>query len=144
MPKKLIIFVALLIALLVFQAKVIMPSVYEIIASDFFLEDSGDEKSRVSSTNLLTDSAYKQCNAYVEEALDSQSPILFSDQPINAFSLGNFKYVINADFKVTPADGTASTRRYVCRIQYLEGSDHSDLSNTENWSIEGISGIDNL
>ena len=138
MKKNLFIFIILLVALLAFQAKVIMPIIYDVIASDFFLEDSDDEKNRLSSNNLLTDAAHKQCNLAAEEELSIEGSVNFSERPLNAFSLGNYKYVINADIEILPNDGPTFIKRYVCRIKYLEGNDNSGFSNSENWSIEGL------
>jgi len=131
-----------LVILLAFQAKVVMPIVYDIAASSFFLEDSGDEVNRTSTSNLMTDTAFTQCNTYIaNEALPNQS-INFSEKPINAFSLGNFRYVINADIEIQPVDAAPIFKRYVCRIAYKNGDDTTGLSEADNWSVDGISGLD--
>ncbi len=144
MKSKIIIFIVVLVALLAFQSKVIMPVLYDIAASDLFLEESGDEKNRTSSVNDMTTAAFNQCNNYIEKELLSEQNILFSDTPLNAFSLGNFQYVVNADIDVQPTDGASFTRRYACRIKYSYDEDSSGVSDPANWSIEGISGLDNI
>ncbi len=142
MKKNIYFLIGGLALLLAFQAKVVTPIVYDIAASDFFLEDSGDEANRTSSTTLMTDSAFTQCNSYIANEVLSDDSISFSEKPINAFGLGNFRYVINADIEIQPTDSAAHTRRYVCRIQYTEGDDTTALSDPDNWSIDGISGLD--
>ena len=146
MNKKIIFFIICLAALFAIQAKVIMPVIYDIVASDFFLEDSGDEKNRMTTSNLLTNSAFEQCNKYIENELSPENSITFPNQPLNAFSLGNFQYVINADIEILPADGNGAplSRKYVCRIKYLEENDQSGISNSENWSVDGLSGLDDI
>ena len=141
MKFKFLFFIICLVALFAFQAKVVMPIVYDIVASDFFLEDSGDEVNRTSSSTLMTNAAFNQCNTYVANDVLSDHTITFPKSPLNAFSLGNFRYVINADIDIQPADAAVFTRRYVCRIQY-DNDDSSEASNSDSWTIEGFSGLD--
>ena len=146
MNKKFIFFIICLVALFAFQSKVVMPLIYDIVASDFFLVDSGDEKNRISTSNLLTNSAFDQCNKHIENEFSPENTITFPDHPLNAFSLGNFQYVINADIEILPTDGSGIpfTRKYVCRINYLEKNDQSVISNSENWYVDGLSGLDDI
>jgi len=142
MKKNIYILLIGLIILLAFQAKVVMPIIQDIATSDLFLEDSGDEANRTSSTTIMTDNAFTQCNSYIANELLSDDSISFSEKPLNAFGLGNFRYVINSDIEIQPNDSATYTRRYVCRIQYTEGDDTTALSDPDNWSIDGISGLD--
>ena len=142
MNKKLLIFVLGIIILLTFQAKVIMPIAEDIASSGLFLEDTGDEENRFSSTNVMTNNAYQQCNTYITNELDTDLMLTFTETPLNAFSLGGFQYVINADIEISPPDSAAYNRRYVCRIKYLNGDDKTGINNIENWEVTGISGID--
>jgi len=142
MKKNIYFLIGGLALLLAFQAKVVVPIVYDIAASDFFLEDSGDEANRTSSTTLMTDNAFTQCNSYIANELLSDDSISFAEKPLNAFGLGNFRYVINSDIEIQPNDSAAYTKRYVCRIQYTEGDDTSGLSEPDNWSIDGLSGLE--
>lgn len=144
MKLKLLLFVICLVTLLAFQAKILTPFLYDIAASDLFLEDSGDEASRTSTTNQMTIAAFKQCNNYIANDILSDYSVTFAENPINAFSLGNFRYVINADLDIQPSDAAAFTKRYVCRIKYSNDDDNAGTSNPDDWSIEGISGLDNL
>ncbi|MCK4842705.1 MAG: hypothetical protein KAT04_12615 [Methylococcales bacterium] len=141
---KFILFLIGLIALLAFQAKIVMPVVKDIASSDFFMDDSGDEQNRLSVTSLMTNAAHSQCNTYISNELLPDHALSFSKQPLNLFSLGNFQYLVNADLEITPENTASFTRRYACRIKYDEGDDKSGLSDPENWSISGISGLDNL
>lgn len=143
MKLKLLLFVVGLVTLLVFQAKVVMPYVYDIAASDLFLENSGDEVNRASSATPMTKAAFNQCNTFIAADFFSNDTVSFSENPLNAFSLGNFRYIINADIDIQPSDGTSFTKRYVCRIQYSDGTDMSGVSDSDSWSIDGISGLDN-
>jgi len=144
MKNKVILFIACLAALLLFQYKLVMPFIYEIAASDLFLEDTGDEVNRQSSETIMTTAAYKQCNAYIANDVLDNTTVKFSDQPINAFSLGSFRYVINADIQIQPANAASFTRRYVCRIKLTNNDENANLAEADNWSIEGLSGLDNL
>jgi len=141
---KLVLLIIGLAALLALQAKVVMPYIYEIAASDLFLEDSGDEMNRQSASNQMTLAAFSQCNAYIANNELPDYTVTFSQAAINAFSLGNFRYVVNADIDIQPADSTAFTRRYVCRIKFSNDEDNTDTSTPDNWSIEGLSGLENI
>ncbi len=141
MKRNLIFLIIGLALLLAFQAKVVMPMIYDIAASDFFLENSGDETNRMSADTTMTNAAFTQCNTYIaNEELPDQT-VIFSEKPINAFGLGNFRYVINADIEIQPADSEIFAKRYVCRIVYSKGSDTTGISDPDNWSVEGLSGL---
>ena len=144
MKNKVFLFVIALIALLLFQAKIIMPFVKDIATSDLFLEDSGDEINRISTQNLMTESAFNRCNTHIATEVLPDTALTFPLQPINAFSLGNFQYVINADIEISPSNAATFTRRYVCRIKYLNGSDNTGVSDADNWSVDATSGLDNI
>lgn len=144
MKNKFFIFLIGLIVLLTFQAKVIMPFVYDVISSGLFLEDSGDEKHRTSTDTPMTSKAFQQCNNYISNELFTEHTFTFSQQPINAFSLGNYEYIINADVEISPADAASFSKRYACRIKYLNKDDLDGVSDLENWSINGLSGLDDI
>ena len=144
MKKGVIVFIIALAALLAFQYKVVVPFIYDIASSDLFLEDSGDEINRISSETLMTGAAFQQCNSYIANELYPDLTITFSEKPINAFGLGSYRYIINADLEIMPEDAATFIKRYACRIQYENGDDTTGLSDIENWSIEGLSGLDNL
>jgi len=141
---KFIIFIVCLGGLFAFQAKVILPFVHKVVASSLFLEDTGDEENRISTSNLLTDSAFDQCNSHIKVKFSPDYSITFPEKAINAFSLGNFQYVINADIEIQPNQGTPISRKYVCRIKYLEGGDKSGINDSDNWSVDGLSGLDDI
>ncbi|MCK5191996.1 MAG: hypothetical protein KAR12_18305 [Methylococcales bacterium] len=144
MKKRVIIFILALAALLAFQYKVVVPYVYDVASSDLFLEDSGDESNRISSETLMTEAAFQQCNSYIANELAPDQTFTFPEKPINAFSLGSYRYIVNADLEITPQDAAMFIKRYACRIKYENGDDTTGLSDIENWSIDGISGLDNL
>ncbi|MCK5871444.1 MAG: hypothetical protein KAG26_01355 [Methylococcales bacterium] len=145
-PKlKLFLFVVSLVALLLFQSKAVMPLVYDVIASDIFLQDSPDQGSQMTVSNEMTDIAFKHCNTYVSEEIDTNITVTFSDAPTNAWAMGNYQYIVNADMEVVKKDeGNRFTRSYVCRIDYSEKEDLSQVDNYDNWSINGFSGLDDL
>lgn len=144
MKNKFIYVIIALGLLLAFQIKLVMPFVYRVVSSDLFLEDSGDEKNSISKNTMMTDSAFEQCNAYITKELYPDHSFTFSDSPLNAFKLGNFQYIINADADILPSNASSFVRKYVCRIQYLNKADLTGLSDLENWSVNGISGLDDI
>lgn len=121
-----------------------MPFVQDIASSDLFLENSGDEINRVSDQNLMTIEAFRQCNNYISTEVLPNTSLTFSEHSINAFSLGNYQYVINANLEISPANAATFTKKYVCRIKYLNGSDNAGVSIAENWEVQATSGLDNI
>ena len=145
-PKlKLVLFVVCLVALLLFQSKAVMPLVYDVVSSDVFLQESPDQGSQMTVSNEMTDIAFKHCNTYVSEEVDSDTKVTFSDKPTNAWAMGNYQYVVNADMTILKeGEGSSFTRSYACRIDYSEKDDLSLANEFDNWSISGISGLDDL
>lgn len=142
-PKlKFLLFIVSLVALLVFQSKAVMPFVYDVVSSDLFLEESDDQGSQMKISNDMTHLAFTHCNTYIKG--DSDFSINFPKEPINAWSMGNHQYVVNADIEIIPADGVSFTRRYACHINYTEQDDLSVANNFDNWSVKGLSGLNDL
>lgn len=141
---KIALFVISLIVLLAFQSKLVMPWVYKVVASDLFLEDTGDAGSQTPVSTDMTRFAFTQCNNYIAKDLGSKFSVVFPKEPINSWAIGNYEYVINADIQVTPADSTAITKRYACNIKYKNKGDKSGVSDADNWSVNGLSGLSDL
>ncbi|QCW84927.1 hypothetical protein EQU24_19315 [Methylotuvimicrobium buryatense] len=121
-----------------------MPFVHKVVSSDLFLVDSQDIGDLESISNEMTDLAFTFCNNYIKEELDTKYSAFFSAQPLNAWGIGNYQYVINAEVEIASPDTASITRRYACRIKYKKGDDQSGILNTDNWSVDGLSGIDEL
>ena len=134
-----LIFVVGLTLLFLTQQKVVMPLVYQVIQSDAFLVDSKDVGSQSPISNALTDTAFTHCNQHIKNKLGKDKSPMFSSKPINAWSLGNYQYVINGEFSV--AD---KIQKYVCRITYQDGDDQTNIGNFDSWSLIGLTGLDQL
>lgn len=144
MKKYSLIFLIIGIAVLVLiTQKIILPLVYEVVKSDAFLIDSKDQGSQLPISNSMTDLAFKHCNNYIKSELGPDVSITFSDKPLNAWSLGNYEYVVNAELNMTGPSNTTS-KKYACRIAYANGDNLDGALDIDNWSIEGIDGIDGL
>lgn len=133
-----------LAALLLFQYKAVMPFVYKVASSDLFLFDSGDDGSREATSNAMTTEAFNQCNTYIKDELGSDVTVNLSPSAINSWGLGNFEYLINAEVSISDTNTAPVTQKYACRIQYSNGSDTTEVTNKDNWSVLGVSGIDRL
>ncbi len=143
---KVILFVVCLVALLVLQYKVIMPAVYKVVSSDLFLKDDDSNSDLNSIADQMQGYAFDQCNNYIANTLDAdEMSASFVSKPVNSWSIDTNQFVINADIDLIPANAPSFTRRYVCRIKYTtDSSDFAETSNPDNWSVDGISGLDNL
>lgn len=142
--KSIILFAVCLAGLLALQIKFLLPFMYDIAASDLFLVESKDDGSPMPVSNDMTGIAFAHCNSYISGKIDSEATASFANQPINAWSIGNYEYIINADVEITPKDAPGAVHHYVCRIQYANGDDTSGASDINNWSVEGITGIPDL
>ncbi len=142
--KKIIVFVACLVVLLAIQIKFLLPFMYDIAASDLFLVESKDDANPMPISNDMTGVAFSHCNSYINSELGAESAPSFAAQPTNAWSIGNYEYIINADVDLASKEGTNTPYHYVCRIQYENGDDLSGASDIKNWSITGITGVPGL
>ena len=139
-----LIFIVGLVALILFQYKAIMPLVEKVATSDLFLVDSGDEGSRIAANTSMTNQAFIQCNKEIRNTIDSETTIIFPTEALQSWSLGNYKYLINAEIEVGSDTGTTFFKKYACQIQYDEGSDLEGVMDSDNWTISGLSGISDL
>jgi hypothetical protein len=144
MKKYSMLFLIIGIAVLVLiTQKVILPVVYDVIKSDAFLVDSKDLGGQTPISNPMTDLAFMHCNNYIKSQLGTDASITFSEKPLNAWSLGNYQYVINAEMNITSSSNT-TTKKYACRITYENGDNLEGSSDFSNWSIIGVDGIDGV
>lgn len=139
-----LIFIVGLATLLLIQKEVIMPFVYKVVQSDLFLIDSKDQGGQTPISTPLTGLAFMHCNSYIKSKLGPDVSISFPEKPLNAWSLGNYQYVINAEIDITSATASTITKKYVCRINYKNGDNDEGSLDFANWSIEGLSGLDSL
>jgi hypothetical protein len=140
----LIFFIISLVILLLVQSKVIMPFVYKVVQSDLFLVDSKDQGGQAPISNSLTKLAFSHCNNFIKSKLGPDVSVNFPENPLNAWSLGNYQYVINAEIDITSTTASTVTKKYVCRINYKNGDNEEGSLDFANWSIEGLSGLDSF
>jgi hypothetical protein len=141
MRKYLILLVGLgiLIAVMIFIVK---PLVLEVVASDLFLVQSKDEASTHSISTPLTAIAFGHCNSYIKSELGDKVDVTFPEKPLKAWSFGNYQYIIHSKFTVT--GNTSNPKEYTCRITYNNGDDQEGIADFDNWSIDGVSGLEGL
>jgi hypothetical protein len=133
------------LALLIFTQKtIIMPWVLDVVGSDLFLVKNKDLASQEPISNSLTELAFKHCNDYIKSEADSDITITFPIKALNAWSLGNYHYVVNAEITTNSKDGSNHKYKYACRIDYKNGDDTKGVPEYDNWSIQGVDGIDDL
>lgn len=141
---KIALFVISLAALLAFQSQLVMPWVLKVVASDLFLEDTDDPGSQTPVSTDMTRFAFNQCNAYITKDLGAKFSVVFPKEPLNSWAMGNYEYVINAEIEITPTGLAAITKRYACNIKYKNKGDVTGVSDADNWSINGVSGLSDL
>ena len=117
---------------------------YDIAASDLFLVESKDNANPMPISNDMTAIAFTQCNSYVNSKIDPETTASFASQPTNAWSIGNYEYIINAEVDISSKEAPSTIYHYVCRIQYANGDDLTGATDINNWSIEGITGLPDL
>lgn len=131
-----------LTALLLAQKKIVMPFVYKVVQSDLFLVESKDQGGQTPISTPLTKLAFLHCNNYIKSKLEPNSSVSFHDKALNAWSLGNYRYIINGEIDIT--NTSTITKKYVCRINYKNGDNEEGAIDFANWSIEGLSGLDSI
>ena len=139
-----LLFIAGFAALLLSQYKVVMPFIYKVAASDLFLVDSKDQASQRPISTPLSAIAFTHCNNYMKSELGPDITITFPEKPLNAWTLGNYQYVISAEVTITSNTANTSTKKYACRITYDNGDNEEGALDFNNWSIIGFSGLDDL
>lgn len=146
MKKKLLplTFIVVLIALILFQNKAIMPLAEKVASSGLFMVDSGDEGSRLPTSTSMTNYAFMQCNKVIRTEIDSETTIIFPPEPLQSWTLGNYKYIINAEIEVSSKEGAPFFKKYACHIQYDNEADMEGIMDLDNWSMNGLSGISGL
>jgi hypothetical protein len=129
--------------LLVFTQKVLLPLVYDVVKSDAFLVDNKDPASQYPISNEMTSLAYMHCNNYIKSELGPDATVSFSDKPLKSWTMGNYHYLINSELTMANSK-TVGSQKYVCRITFDNGDNQEGVQDMENWSIEGIDGIEGL
>lgn len=129
-----------LIGLYVVLNKVIIPFTFDVAKSDLYLDGSDDSGSQFATSSEMTEMAFKHCNTYIEKDLGEDITPLFASQPINVWDIGSYTYLVNGDIEIQDKDGVLTSKKYVCRIKFDEG----DKSAYDNWSVYGVSGLDDL
>ncbi|MEI6067866.1 MAG: hypothetical protein WCP96_11025 [Methylococcaceae bacterium] len=130
-----------LAVLLLSQYKLIMPFIYKVVASDLFLVDSKDQASSLPISTPLSGIAFMHCNNYIKSELGSDVTVIFPEKPLNAYTFGNYQYLISAEVTLTRDTAGTSTKKYVCRITYNNGDNEEGALDFDNWSIIGLSGL---
>jgi len=143
MYKKLypLLFLAGLVALILFQNKAVMPLVEKVASSGIFMEDTGDEGSRLPTSSSMTNFAFMQCNKLIKEQLDEDINITFPSEPLQSWSIGNYNYIINAEIELGSDSGTTYFKKYACQIQYDNGAELEGVMDSDNWNLHGMSGL---
>jgi hypothetical protein len=136
-----LIFIAGFAILLLSQYKLIMPFIYKVIASDLFLVDSKDQASQIAISTPLSAIAFMHCNNYIKSELGPDVTVVFPEKPLNAWTLGNYQFLISSEVTITSDTASTSTKKYACRITYDNGDNEEGAVEFENWSVIGVSGI---
>jgi hypothetical protein len=136
-----LLFIAGLTLLLLSQYKIVMPFIYKVVSSDLFLVDSKDQASPLPISTPLSGIAFMHCNNYIKSELGSDVTVIFPEKPLNAWTFGNYQYLISAEVDVTKNNEGSTTKKYACRITYNNGDDEEGALDFKNWSIIGLSGV---
>jgi hypothetical protein len=141
---RILLLIAGLAVLLLTQYKVIMPFIYKVVASDLFLVDSKDQASQLPISTPLSGIAFMHCNNYIKSKLGPDVTIIFPEKPLNAWTLGNYQYLISAEVTITSGTVSTTPKKYACRITYNNGDNEEGALDFDNWSIIGVSGLEDL
>ena len=137
-----LLFIIAFIALLLSQYKLIMPLMYKVAASDLFLVDSKDQASQLPISTPLTAIAYLHCNHDIKSKLGADTVVSFPEKALNSWSMGNYDYLIHGEFSITDQTSNTVSKNYTCRIAYNNGDDQEGILDFDNWSVVGLSGLE--
>lgn len=140
--KKVFALIASVIALVVFQRELLIPMAKDAAKSDLFLIDSKDQGSMITQSNDMTAIAFQHCNTHLKADLDPKTTVVLPEKALNAWSLGAYEYVVSAEADVSHEGSAPKKHKYVCRISYQNGDDTSGAKDFANWSLDGLSKID--
>lgn len=140
--KKIFALLAAVIGLVVFQRELLIPMAKDVATkTDLFLIDSKDQGSMISQSNDMTQFAFQHCNTHLKTDLEGKlQTVKLPEKPLNAWSLGNYEYVVSAEADIT--GDKPKKQKYLCRISYKNGDDISGAANFENWSLDGLSDLE--
>jgi hypothetical protein len=133
-----LLFIAGLAILIILQSEIIMPLINKVVQSDLFLVESKDEGSQMAISNTMTDTAFMHCNTHIKSQVKNDALISFPQKPINVWSIGNYQYVVNAEYSTTKEDQT-TINKYACRITYKYGDSTEGAADFNNWEVIGLS-----
>ena len=140
--KKVFLLFASVIGLVVMQREFLIPAAKDAAKSDLFLIDSKYQGSMITKSNEMTQFAFQHCNVYLKKDLDEKTTVVLPEKPLNAWSLGNYEYIISAEADVSHEGSAPKKHKYVCRISYKNGDDISGAKDFDNWSLDGLSKVD--
>lgn len=126
-------------ALIAFTRFIVIPLVMEVVASDAFLVDSKDEASTNTISTPLTALAFNHCNTYIKSKLGENASVSFPDKHSKAWGFGGYQFMIRSNFTVA-----GITKEYACKITYNDNDDQAGIADPNNWTIDGLTGLDNL
>ena len=127
-----------LIGLYVVLNKVIIPFTFDVAKSDLYLDGSNDNPDLYPVNSPMSEMAYKHCNTYITQDLADDLTPIFPPQPIKAWDIGSYTFLVNGEVELQNQEGVSTFKKYLCRIKFDEG----DQNAYENWSVYGISGLD--
>ncbi len=133
-----------LVALFLFQSKVVIPLVSDIASSALFLKHTETQADSQSENTPMSNYAFMHCNNYIKDELGSDITVTIPPEPINAWDIGGYQYIINAEVEISSDTTPPSFQKYVCRIEYDNGSDQEGVIDSENWSVYGLSGLEDI
>ncbi|MEI7840206.1 MAG: hypothetical protein WCJ11_06865 [Methylococcaceae bacterium] len=130
------------IGLVLLQRELLIPVAKDVAKSDLFLIQSNDQASNMSQSSPMTELAFQHCNKHLKASLDEKTTVTLPEKALNAWSLGNYEYVVSAEAGVSHEGSAPKKHKYVCRIAYNNGDDTSGAPEFDNWSLVGISKVD--
>lgn len=136
--------IVFLTALFLFQSKVVVPLIEDIASSGLFMKYTETQADSQSAMTPMSNYAFMHCNNYINEELGSEAAITIPSEPLYAWDIGGYQYVINAEVEISSSTDAPSLKKYVCRIEYDNGSDQEGVMDSENWSVYGLSGLDDI
>jgi broad specificity polyphosphatase/5'/3'-nucleotidase SurE len=116
--------------------KYVTPLLVETTTSELFIVDTGDYRVEGPVKTDMTETASSFCFNELATRYDEMNDINPSTIKHTAWSLGGYRYIVNANIPATQSSDNKS-RTMVCEITYDYSSETPNSA--DSWSVTGFS-----
>lgn len=122
------------VTLYLFNDKAVVPFILEVANSALYLKETQDDDPLGDVRNARTAAAQLRCENHLREDRDAAAVQVAPDSGYQAWSIGDFTYVVKAGVELPGEDGAPARYRYACKIHW----NAREMNDPDNWSVYGM------